>query len=875
MPPLPSKLGELEIQARKAEKDVSKAATQRAALDAAISAVENYLKALTLASSPSEKQRLDAKCKELLRKAEDIKKSEFWNQHLQTRTNTSNSSSRVRPRLREPVSTRNLSNREQIILLEDSKLNGYVFPPWSAVPDAGEFELEEDGDQFTDSCDLPLSELQCEIFNGWKRPADILGAGVANDYGKSHTLVMKNEQPIDLVQDVTTDCSVVASLCAIISQVQRGYSKVFAIKSYPSEEQTFNPKISQSGKYIFQMHFNGCYRKVVIDDHLPSSKTSRFLHVIDRQNPALLWPALAEKAYLKVRGGYDFPGSNSGTDLWILTGWIPEQIFLHDEDVISDQLWKRLFNAFNYGDVLITVGTGSLAEQEEEELGLVNLHDYAILDMKEDNSRRQFLVKNPWAAGSVWEGIGQSHLPDTEGASEYKHDQHQIHRPLSPGTFWTDCDKLLQNFENLYLNWNPTLFPYRQDIHFTWDLSSASSVPGCFAENPQFAVGSKAGGSVWLLLSRHFNSGDYTRPGKQLIDVSSERDEPGFISIYVFKKGGQRVCVSDGALGRGAYVDSPNTLMRFEMPPNTVYTVVAAEQSLRRSSQNFSLSGFSTAPLSISHATERYGYVKKLPAAWTTTTAGGNADSPKYPANPQFRIDILEACDIAIILETANPELATHVKIVCSDGKRVSSVRSRDVAFDSGDYRRGCSFAEHSDLARGSYTAVCSTFAPDQLGKFSLWIKTTKSCNLKPLPAEGAGQLSTLSDIGRFPPGTDRILAPITTSRLARITAIVRHKGSWAGARSVAPSPILMTLELGQGPYKDILASSGDGSFSNAVSGIRIEEFDLQPGFERQGGLWLVVERVGGPGGQVHDTIELEILSEERVTIGPWGVGNG
>lgn len=623
------------------------------------------------------------------------------------------------------------------------------------------------------------------------------------------------------------------------------------------------------------MHFNGCYRKVVIDDHLPSSKTSRFLHVIDRQNPALLWPALAEKAYLKVRGGYDFPGSNSGTDLWILTGWIPEQIFLHDEDVISDQLWKRLFNAFNYGDVLITVGTGSLAEQEEEELGLVSLHDYAILDMKEDNSRRQFLVKNPWAAGSVWEGIGQSHLPDTEGASEYKHDQHQIHRPLSPGTFWTDCDKLLQNFENLYLNWNPTLFPYRQDIHFTWDLSSASSVPGCFAENPQFAVGSKAGGSVWLLLSRHFNSGDYIRPGKQLIDVSSESDEPGFISIYVFKKGGQRVCVSDGALGRGAYVDSPNTLMRFEMPPNTVYTVVAAEQSLRRSSQNFSLSGFSTAPLSISHATERYGYVKKLPAAWTTTTAGGNADSPKYPANPQFRIDILEACDIAIILETANPELATHVKIVCSDGKRVSSVRSRDVAFDSGDYRRGCSFAEHSDLARGSYTAVCSTFAPDQLGKFSLWIKTTKSCNLKPLPAEGAGQLSTLSDIGRFPPGTDRILAPITTSRLARITAIVRHKGSWAGARSVAPSPILMTLELGQGPYKDILASSGDGSFSNSVSGIRIEEFDLQPGFERQGGLWLVVERVGGPGGQVHDTIELEILSEERVTIGPWGVGNG
>jgi hypothetical protein len=66
----------------------------------------------------------------------------------------------------------------------------------------------------------------------------------------------------------------------------------------------------------------------VIDDLLPWSQTSRTLFVIDLQNPLLIWPALVEKAYLKVHGGYDFPGSNSCTDLWVLTGWIPEQIFL-------------------------------------------------------------------------------------------------------------------------------------------------------------------------------------------------------------------------------------------------------------------------------------------------------------------------------------------------------------------------------------------------------------------------------------------------------------------------------------------------------------------------------------------------------------------
>jgi calpain-7 len=96
---------------------------------------------------------------------------------------------------------------------------------------------------------------------------------------------------------------------------------------YPQDDDR-NPVLSPNGKYILKLQFNGCLRMVEIDDRLPSSQSSRSLHVTDRNNPSLLWPALIEKAYLKVRGGYDFPGSNSNTDLWVLTGWIPEEIIL-------------------------------------------------------------------------------------------------------------------------------------------------------------------------------------------------------------------------------------------------------------------------------------------------------------------------------------------------------------------------------------------------------------------------------------------------------------------------------------------------------------------------------------------------------------------
>ena len=53
-----------------------------------------------------------------------------------------------RKTLEEPVPNRVLTTREQIILLEGSKLHGLLFPPWKVAPEPAEFELPVGGAQY-------------------------------------------------------------------------------------------------------------------------------------------------------------------------------------------------------------------------------------------------------------------------------------------------------------------------------------------------------------------------------------------------------------------------------------------------------------------------------------------------------------------------------------------------------------------------------------------------------------------------------------------------------------------------------------------------------------------------------------------------------
>jgi calpain-7 len=557
------------------------------------------------------------------------------------------------------------------------------------------------------------------------------------------------------------------------------------------------------------------------------------------------------------------------------TFWLTET---HRSDELqSESLWKRIHKSFEFGDVLITLGTGKMTRREEYDLGLAGEHDYAILDMRESASQRLLLVKNPWCDGMAWKGSRRRPIDEEPITGGWAEDLREslnapdiVNRP--PGTFWMVFEDVVQNFESLYLNWNPGLFRHRQDHHLSWTMPVVNTM-GTLDQNPQYVVQSHRNENVWVLLSRHFTTAEHDITQRSSAS-SSTSSALGFIALYVFDADGRRVYVSDGALHRGAYVDSPQTLARFEMSPNKPYTVVAAQQGLALPRYTFTFSFFSRSPLAVQTAQDSLIHCTSHSGAWTSRTAGGNAGAASYPSNPQFSISVSTTSDMALVLEADREDLAVHVTMIWAGGERVTVVNARDIVGASGDYRRGCALAELQNVAAGKYTIVCSTFEAGETGNFVLRVRSSARCEIRPVLAETAGRLVNRLPNLIFPDGVDRMLAPVAISRLTRVRIVAKAGNAmrWPTPPKTRPS-LKLCLERGQGPNKVVLVSSGDGDFSDAPTGIRTADIDLSPEMTRLGGIWIVVERLGGRVG--YDEVLVEVLTDSQVAVGAWGTGDG
>ncbi len=523
-------------------------------------------------------------------------------------------------------------------------------------------------------------------------------------------------------QTVVSDCSFVASI-AISAQYEKRFGKKLITSIIYPQDKSGNPVYNPCGKYMVKLKINGVNRKVIVDDYFPLGSHGEPLCSYS-SNRNELWISILEKAYMKVMGGYDFPGSNSNIDLYALTGWIPERVSIKSPDFNKDAVFRKLLERFHKGDVLVTMATGEMSEMQADRAGLVPTHAYAMLDIRQVKDVRLFLLKNPWSH-LRWRG-NYSELDSTHWTPEMQKALNYDPKNASNfdnGVFWIDFDSLCNFFDVIYMNWNPGLFSFTYGIHASWTAGVGPSKDLYdISNNPQFSLElNKSGsGAMWILLSRH------------ITDIDDFKNNKEYITVVVYKNDGKKVFYpfDPPPFIDGVRINSPHYLCKMTISEDTPRRLsLVVSQYEKSTTIYFTLRVFSTLPFSLKRIGDPFKYKQEVTnAAWKGKSAGGCANNQAtYANNPRFQFKAEFDCQLLVELK-APKEFQIGFDVICvvaNDAKSTYYFKRKS----SGSYRSGF-VVTTMDLAAGTYDIVPSTFYPGQEAAFFLTVKSNISFKL-------------------------------------------------------------------------------------------------------------------------------------------------
>uniref|UniRef100_A0A673XA61 Calpain 7 n=1 Tax=Salmo trutta TaxID=8032 RepID=A0A673XA61_SALTR len=595
----------------------------------------------------------------------------------------------VRPVQSSEPQGQRYTSEEIEVLRSTSKINGIPFVPFMSVDLKERFAFPV---PFSDKLGkLALSPKQKTIFSRWVRPDEICN---------NPTMIL-SVSSFSIKQTVVSDCSFVASL-AISAAYERRYNKKLITSIIYPQNRRGEPEYNPCGKYMVKLHINGVPRKVIIDDFLPCGQNGELLCSYS-SNRNELWVSLIEKAYMKVMGGYDFPGSNSNIDLHALTGWIPERIAMHSDNqsFIKDDTFRMLYQRFHRGDVLITTATGVMTEEEGERWGLVPTHAYAVLDIREHKGKRFLQLKNPWShlrwKGRFSERDEKNWTPEL---LKYLNFDPKTAQKFDNGVFWITFEDLCQYYDVIYLSWSPALFRESSCIHSSWDgkqgpVKDAYSL----ANNPQYRleVTCPAGGTaVWVLLTRHITDKVHT-----IYNVSFSPIET-IITLLL------------------PWINSPHYLTKMRLTSSGTHTfTLVVSQYEKQNTINYTLRVYSGCKFSFTKIPTPFTHTKRINGQWKGPSAGGCGNyKDSYKHNPIYQFNLERPGPMLIELRGSRQysvgfEMVT-VSTVVEPGP--AGVPKKN----SGDYRCGFCYMEADHVPAGIYNVIPTTFLPKQEGPFFL-----------------------------------------------------------------------------------------------------------------------------------------------------------
>ncbi|XP_078656259.1 calpain-7-like [Branchiostoma floridae x Branchiostoma belcheri] len=598
------------------------------------------------------------------------------------------------------------------VLRHTSNINGRSYVPFMSVDLKERFAFPV---PFSDKHGkLALSPKQKTRFARWVRP---------DEFCSSPQMIMAISS-FSIKQTVVSDCSFVASLGISAAYERRFKKKLITSIIYPQNKRG-EPQYNPCGKYMVKLNINGVHRKVIIDDFLPVDQYGELLCSFSN-NRNELWVSLLEKAYMKVMGGYDFPGSNSNIDLHALTGWIPERVPIREgsDDFNKNGVFNMMKSRFHKGECLITVATGEISKADEDRTGLVCTHAYALLDIREHKGLKMIQLKNPWShlrwKGRYSEQDSDRWTPELQKAFNYDVKTAQSY---DNGVFWIDYDSLCHFFDVIYINWNPEMFRFTTCMHDVW-LAKEGPKKDLYSlgDNPQYRLevkGPKGGAAVWVLLTRHITDKDDFAVNKE------------YITNLVYKTGGRKVFYPNDPRPYidGVRINSPHYLCKISVkdPGTSLYTLVISQYE-KSNNIYYTLRIYSTCEFNLTKVPEPYKHEKTVSGQWKGPSAGGCGNNPAtYPNNPVFQFTLQNSANNNhVLLELKGPKqysVGFDVKTVTLTGDAESPGAFQRAA--SGDFRHGYCVLELENVPGGTYNLTPCTFRAGQEGPFLLTVSSS------------------------------------------------------------------------------------------------------------------------------------------------------
>ncbi|KAF7314374.1 Calpain catalytic domain-containing protein [Mycena kentingensis (nom. inval.)] len=614
-----------------------------------------------------------------------------------------------------PVGIDHFSSREQFYVLKrGSTVNGRVFPLWDDSPVVSEPDVvfqDPDGE-------VGLSPEQQKLSPQWRRPA------------VTDTLALSRLRPQDIQQDIITDCSVCASISVCLEHSARFGSQFgYNVLNRPEPSDTIICPVSQSvqGRYDLRLLMNGAWRRVgapyparlslklveiVIDDTLPHNPATDARVCMSSAGGAI-WPSLLEKGYMKLMGGYDFPGSNSGIDLHALIGWIPEHLEIKSPSFERERTWRRILNGFGAGNCVLTLGTGVETGLSWQGISLISSHSYAVIDVREAEDGRTLTVLDSRVRPPETEDCRIRHIP------------------------WSE---IVQIFDSIYLSWNPRVWARNLSFHGIWKQMNSSDQRSTRNLRVQYqSPGSspESEDEVWVLLTRHVTN---TRMTTDFVSLRVELEDglsPGSADL-----GEQQRRIAT----KGTYTNNAHVLARTSLPSQSRGLLsVFASYDGPTAEVGFTISVYAPACATITwdERVQTPPFSTKIDGTLTHKNAGGNSSHPTFMVNPQYHLRVhppktpagtgiarghgQKTTDVVLTMQMAR-DIPVNIAVVWSQGERIFDLTQKDLAAGSGAY----SYV-------GDYTIVLSAFEPHQMGSFSLEVESSLAFDLKPIAQEGVG----------------------------------------------------------------------------------------------------------------------------------------